>query len=207
MAYVYRHIRLDKNEPFYIGIGDTEKRAYIKSNRNEYWKRISKKGYEVEILFTNLTWDEACKKEKEFISLYGRSNNNTGILCNLTDGGDGSVGRKPWNFGKKTSQEQINKLVENHKGMSGRKHSEETKSKIAEKAKSRVGSRIGMKASEETKLKMRNAQLGKKISFETRTKISTKLKEKPKVVCPYCNKEGSEAVMPRYHFDNCKLKK
>jgi hypothetical protein len=21
MAYVYRHIRLDKNEPFYIGIG------------------------------------------------------------------------------------------------------------------------------------------------------------------------------------------
>ena len=30
MAIVYRHIRLDKNEVFYIGIGKTEKRAYEK---------------------------------------------------------------------------------------------------------------------------------------------------------------------------------
>ena len=33
MAYLYRHIRLDKNEPFYIGIGSNElnnyKRAYL----------------------------------------------------------------------------------------------------------------------------------------------------------------------------------
>ena len=28
MAVVYRHIRLDKNEPFYIGIGEKENRAY-----------------------------------------------------------------------------------------------------------------------------------------------------------------------------------
>ena len=39
MAYVYRHIRLDKNEPFYIGIGSdkTYKRANAryKGDRNE----------------------------------------------------------------------------------------------------------------------------------------------------------------------------
>lgn len=29
MAYVYRHIRLDKNEPFYIGIGKDEGGKYI----------------------------------------------------------------------------------------------------------------------------------------------------------------------------------
>lgn len=42
MAYVYRHIRLDKNEPFYIGIGSdaTYKRANTKKGRNEIWKRI-----------------------------------------------------------------------------------------------------------------------------------------------------------------------
>ena len=178
MAIVYRHIRLDKNQPFYIGIGETEKRAYIKSNRNDYWKRIAKNGYEVEILFDNLTWQMACEKEKEFISLYGRANNNTGILCNLTDGGDGTIGRKPWNYGKKTPQEQIVKLKENHRGMRGRKHSEYTKSKIAEKAKGRKGTRLGVKVSEETKLKMRNSQLGKKLSMETRIKISNKLKKK-----------------------------
>ena len=35
MAVVYRHIRLDKNEPFYIGIGKNIKRAYEKSRKEE----------------------------------------------------------------------------------------------------------------------------------------------------------------------------
>ena len=44
MAYVYRHIRLDKNEPFYIGIGSDKyyKRANSK-DRNAFWKRIAAK--------------------------------------------------------------------------------------------------------------------------------------------------------------------
>jgi hypothetical protein len=97
MAYVYRHIRLDKNEPFYIGIGSDSNynRAYeIKKNRrNIVWYRIASKcKIEVEIMLDNLTWNEACEKEKEFIKLYGRKDLNTGILCNLTDGGDGSIG-------------------------------------------------------------------------------------------------------------------
>jgi hypothetical protein len=97
MAYVYRHIRLDKNEPFYIGIGSDEKyqRADYKGlkGRNIYWHRIvGKTDYEVEIILDELTYEESLKKEQEFIALYGRVNNNTGILCNLTDGGEGSKG-------------------------------------------------------------------------------------------------------------------
>lgn len=94
MAYLYRHIRLDKNEPFYIGIGSDfiYKRANSKNGRNIIWNRIvSKSDYEVEIIMDNLTWEEACEKEKEFIKLYGRIDNK-GILCNLTDGGEGSIG-------------------------------------------------------------------------------------------------------------------
>jgi hypothetical protein len=94
MAYVYRHIRLDKNEPFYIGIGSDKYhfRAYDKGRRNNIWKKIvAKTEYEVEILFDNIDRLEACKKEIEFIKLYGKKCNN-GILCNLTDGGDGSFG-------------------------------------------------------------------------------------------------------------------
>jgi hypothetical protein len=95
MAVLYRHIRLDKNEPFYIGIGKDKKRAYIKNGRNPIWKKIIKKtDYEVEILFDDLTWEEACKKEKEFIKLYGRKDLNTGSLINLTDGGEGGNGYK-----------------------------------------------------------------------------------------------------------------
>lgn len=32
MAYVYRHIRLDKNEVFYIGIGSDDKGHYYRAN-------------------------------------------------------------------------------------------------------------------------------------------------------------------------------
>ena len=47
MAYVYRHIRRDKNEPFYIGIGADEnyKRAHERSihRRSEIWTKIARK--------------------------------------------------------------------------------------------------------------------------------------------------------------------
>jgi hypothetical protein len=97
MAYVYRHIRLDKNQPFYIGISKGTKpynhRANSNAGRNDIWKRISEKTeWEVEILMTDLTWKQAQDKETEFIKLYGRINNNTGILANMTDGGEGGAG-------------------------------------------------------------------------------------------------------------------
>jgi hypothetical protein len=94
MAYVYRHIRLDNNEPFYIGIGSdgSNKRAYSNKNRNTYWYNIvSKTSYEVEIMLDDLTWEEACEKEKEFIKLYGRKDLNEGTLVNMTDGGEGNT--------------------------------------------------------------------------------------------------------------------
>ena len=97
MAVLYRHIRLDKKEVFYIGIGNTEKRAYNKKNRTQYWKNIAKNGYEVDILFNNISWEEACEKEKEFISLYGRKDRNLGTLINMTDGGGGTIGYKHTN--------------------------------------------------------------------------------------------------------------
>jgi hypothetical protein len=88
---------LDKNEPFYIGIGsDSEyKRANQLKNdrRNPIWHKIaSKTEIEVEILLDDLSYEEAIAKEIEFIALYGRLNNATGILSNLTDGGEGTLG-------------------------------------------------------------------------------------------------------------------
>jgi len=98
MAYLYRHIRQDINQPFYIGIGsnDDYRRANSKHGRNKIWNNIVKKSkYNVEIILDDLTWQEACEKEKEFIALYGRKNNSTGYLCNLTNGGEGTLGYIP----------------------------------------------------------------------------------------------------------------
>lgn len=158
MAYVYRHIRLDKNEPFYIGIGSDKnglfKRANTISDRNNLWKKVYKKsgGYEVEILMDGLTWEQACEKEKEFIKLYGRINNKTGLLSNLTDGGEG-------NYGTIVSDYTRQKMS---KSKQGRKWSEESKMKHSERLKGRAitwvdkisESRKGYRPTEETKKKM-----------------------------------------------------
>jgi hypothetical protein len=124
--YVYRHIRLDKNEPVYIGIGSGEsyKRAYSKLNRSNFWLAISKNGYIVHILADNLTREKASAKEKEFISLYGRVDLKTGTLCNFTSGGDNNYTIscetkekiKNSHIGLKQSQECIKKRVEKLKG-------------------------------------------------------------------------------------------
>lgn len=140
MAYVYRHIRLDKNEPFYIGIGRDDggkfKRAFSKKSRNIHWTRIVENSdYKVEILFDELDWNNACIKEKELISLYKRkSKNKDGILCNMTDGGDGVCGYSPtkeWRIshsnklkGKKMPEHIRNKLI-------GKLHTIETKIKMS----------------------------------------------------------------------------
>jgi hypothetical protein len=90
--YLYRHIRLDKNEPFYIGIGckANYRRSNEKTCRNPHWKNIaSKTDYKVNIMFDNLTFEQACEKEIEMIQLYGRLDDKNGTLVNMTSGGEG----------------------------------------------------------------------------------------------------------------------
>ena len=90
MAIVYLHRRKDTNEVFYVGIGKDYYRMGRKANRNQYWHNIvNKYGYTKEILFKNITWDEAIKKEIELIKKYGRKDLKTGCLVNITRGGEG----------------------------------------------------------------------------------------------------------------------
>lgn len=129
MAYLYRHIRLDKNEPFYIGISnvnDEYKRAYKKTCRNKHWTNIIKTtNYDVEILIDDLTIEKAKEKEKEFISLYGRADLGTGCLVNLTDGGDGVLNMNE-------NSELRNKLS---KAAIGKKMTNEAKKKMGDNQK------------------------------------------------------------------------
>lgn len=98
MPYVYRHIRLDKNEPFYIGIGidKSYSRAKTVLKRSNLWNKIvAKTEYEIEIIFEHDDYVVIQEKEKEFIALYGRMNIKKGSLANLTDGGEGTLGHIP----------------------------------------------------------------------------------------------------------------
>jgi|GEM_PF-2331277 len=103
--YLYRHIRLDKNEPFYVGVGtksgkkskrfDTHYKRAFNTQRNNIWKGIVERtDYEVEILLESNDKKFIEEKEIEFIALYGRIVLETGTLANLHRGGNYKEGHK-----------------------------------------------------------------------------------------------------------------
>lgn len=147
--YIYRHIRLDNNMPFYIGRGTYQKtrkytRAFCYYGRNSLWNRISSKhGYRVEIVFESDDFNLVCYKEKYFIKLYGKISDNTGILSNLTDGGERESGFK-------FTQEIKDKISKANKGKT---HSIESKKKMSLYRK-------GIKKSESHKIKIGKKQIG-----------------------------------------------
>jgi group I intron endonuclease len=170
MAIVYEHLRNDTNEVFYVGIGEYEKRAYCKYNRNPYWHNIvNKHGYTINIIHTDISWKDACEIEKELIAKYGRKNLGLGNLVNCTDGGDGILGLVH-------SEETRQKMSEARKGeknhMFGKTHSEETRQKLSEAGRGEKHRMFGKTHSEETRNKISEAQKGKTHSKESRQKMS-----------------------------------
>lgn len=164
MAYVYKHIRKDNNQPFYIGVGgllffDNYQRANANNwkglrSRSEFWKNTANiYGFYVKIVLDNCTKEEAFLKESELISFYGRQDIKTGILVNHTSGGDGRIG----------SSKEINKKC-GEKNI-GKKWTESQRNLIKEKRKNRLPDSL------ETKLKKSLASRDKPKSKEHIEKI------------------------------------
>ena len=85
--YTYAYLREDRT-PYYIGKG-TGKRIYKTDRRVKPPKDKSR----IIFLKQNLTEEEAFKHEKYMIAVFGRKDLGTGILRNMTDGGEGSSNR------------------------------------------------------------------------------------------------------------------
>lgn len=161
MAYVYKHIRKDTNQVFYIGIGKTKRRATDRNNRNDRWtKVVNKAGFDVEIVSDGLDWDSACELEKKLIKEYGRADLGEGCLVNMTDGGDGIN-----NYSHSEETRRLMSLLKkNGKGrdMSGENNPQ-----------------WGRPLTEEHKQKIRDSKSGKKQSEEhIRNRIQARLKNK-----------------------------
>jgi hypothetical protein len=144
--YTYAYLRED-GTPYYIGKG-RGKRIYSKINRKVGVPTKTK----ILFLKQNLTEEEAFLHEEYMIAVLGRKDLGTGILRNLTDGGEGASGAvrtekfkenlRRINTGKKLSKEHIEKIrIAN----------------IGEK-----NPNFGKKASGLTKKRMSLAQRGKK---------------------------------------------
>lgn len=192
---LYRHLK-PCGEVFYIGVGN-KIRPYTKTDRSDFWwKVVNKYGYEIQILKTDLTKEEAYELEVILIAWYGRKNLGLGPLVNLTDGGDGSNNTvvseetreklRIARTGYKFSEETKLKISNSHKG---KKHTEETRLKMSESAKKKIitqehydklhtcqkgenNGMFGKTHSDETKDKIRQKATGRKLSYESKAKIS-----------------------------------
>jgi hypothetical protein len=118
--YVYAYLRKSDSTPYYIGKGHSS-RAFASAHNVKV--PIDKK--RIVFIECNLTNVGACALERRLIKWYGRKDIGTGILRNLTDGGD--------------------------RGTSGMRHSDETKKKISSSNKGKINSPEAIEKMKESK--------------------------------------------------------
>ena len=190
--YVYAYLRKDST-PYYIGKGSGS-RAWSKGSK-EVGKPTDPS--KIIIVESNLTSVGAFAIERRLIRWYGRIDQKTGFLRNLTNGGDGGKGAQ---IGNKLSEETKRKISIARKGKKQSPMSDESKRKLSNSTK---GKNLGKKLSaerrqqisnslkgrkrkplsEETKKKLREHNLGKIVGpmpDDRKQKISAALKGKPK---------------------------
>ena len=187
--YVYQYLRED-GTPYYIGKGKGD-RAWAK-----HTVAIPSNKDQIIIIKENLSESDAHILEMELIAQYGRKNIGTGILRNLTDGGEGTsgyqhkeqakkqisesrMGEKNPMYGKSPTPEHSRKLslakIGKPSNAKGKKYSEETRQNYKKAAIIRAKDPL-------INAKISNSLKGIKRSEETRKKMAeaAKLREAKK---------------------------
>lgn len=164
--YVYAYIRIN-GSPYYIGKGH-KNRAYSKH------KNIAVPSDRSKIIFLEkgLTEIGAFALERRYIRWYGRKDLGTGILHNRTDGGEGRSGQTPWNKGKHHSEDTRKKISNAGKL---RVYPKQTIEHIAK----RVAAKKDWKMTPDQREALSIKVTGRKLSDETKEKMSMTRKGKP----------------------------
>jgi hypothetical protein len=161
MFYTYMWLRQGDATPYYVGKGK-EKRAYRSSGHS-----VKRPKFDHLILVQYWESEEkAFEMEKWWIAFYGRKDNDTGCLRNLTEGGENPpviLGNDHAKGKKHSLEARIAKSIR----QTGRLHTEETKRKLSIIRKGKATRGTGWHHSEGTKKKLSVAHNGFKHSEET----------------------------------------
>lgn len=171
--YVYGYIRLDINSYFYIGKG-SGRRCFDIWNRSGYFLNIlDKVPCVVEILYDNLTEDEAFYYEEKTIEDLVFNEGYSISIKNIKRNNEQHLANRCWgggtNNGYHHTPESKEKLSKAHTG----KHlSEETKRKLSEINSGENHPKYGTKHSEETRRRISKSLTGKKFPEDRKRRLS-----------------------------------
>ena len=212
-----RSCNIDPEKDAYIGSG-----IYFKHALNQYGRENFKR----EIIEFFQTKSEAFFAQEKYINYYntltpkGYNISPTGGVWHLGGGNHSDETKlkiKNTLTGSKHTPDRIQKMANSKRGY---KYSEE---RCEKQRQSMKGKNLGKIMSEEQKHNLKIINTGKIHSSETKKKMSVShtgitfsethlyniklsAKNRPKVICKYCNKEMNTAMHNRWHGENCKYK-
>lgn len=187
--YVYHLIDPNSNQVFYVGKGCKSRMfAHEKCVRNNnHCERNPILFYKIRKILAasqkigyikiqeNLTEPEAMALEVSEIKKYGRRSNKTGILCNITNGGEGMSGY----IHSTRTKRYMSKLHSGTKNpFHGKRHSVAVLQRLTKSAMGNSHAK-GMVHTSKTKKKLSQMNLGKTVSLETRRRMSRSRARRP----------------------------
>lgn len=191
--FTYAHLKADSNEVFYIGKG-VKRRITDAASRSKHWKStVLKHGLKIGPLARWKTEQEAFEHEKFLIWCF----RDMGIkIVNQTNGGDGVSG---WRHSDETKKKMsISRSGENNHGYGKPSPNKGKPMSEAQKIKISAANK-GRKNTDEVRAKLSTALKGRVISDETKKKMSDARKGK-KLSAEHCKRISEGKTGDKHHF-------
>jgi hypothetical protein len=198
--YTYLHCK-PNGDPFYVGKGKKYRAYNLNREHNRFHQNtVNKYGKEniLIFIFDCETEEQALEDEVKYIYQLRKEGY---ALVNLTQGGEGITGLK----------HSVETKTLLSKKATGRKHSPERNAAQSARMKGSPSPHKGMRHSEETKIRISKSSKGRIKTDEERVAISErqkgKLHPRGKGTCSHCKREIDLCHLKRYHLDKCKERK